>query len=316
LTNFSQLAINKPTNLDKFIHKIPLATNLRTFIKKGVFMKKTLKIGLMFLLTALLAQPAIAADENESEFGPWKKFSISFGGFIAEMDTEVRFDSKTLGLGTVLDVEEIFDLDEDVRVLRSDGHYRFSDNGRHRVDFTFYDLSRDATRTLDRDITIGDQTFNIGDTVDTKFGLEFFKAAYAYSFLMNDALDISASAGLFMINLEFEVETIATGIEEVEELLVPLPVIGLRANFALTPKLILKESLDLFYLKYESFKGHLLDLNLALEYRIWKHVGLGLGYEATRIEISAGNDDDEPLDLEGKLDFRYNGVLFYAVYYF
>jgi hypothetical protein len=133
---------------------------------------------------------------------------------------------------------------------------------------------------------------------------------------MNETFDISLSIGLFMTNIELEVEMVATGIEEFEELLIPLPVIGLRTNFALTPKFILKESLDLFYLKYESFKGHLLDINLALEYRIWKHVGLGLGYEASRIEIEAENDDDDPLDLAGKLDFRYNGVLFYAAYYF
>jgi hypothetical protein len=278
-------------------------------------MKRAVWISGLIFSAMLISQPVLG-DDNESEYGPWKEFSISLGGFIAEMDTSVRFDSQTLGIGTVLDVEDIFNLDEDIRVLRSDGHYRFSDNGRHRVDFTYYDLSRDATRTLTQDITIGDETFNIGDTVDTKFGLEFFKAAYAYSFLMNETFDISASVGLFMTNFELEVETVATGIEEFQELLIPLPVIGLRANFALTPKLILKESLDLFYLKYESFKGHLFDLNLALEYRIWKHVGLGLGYETTRIEISAGNDDDEPLDLEGKLDFRYNGVLFYAAYYF
>jgi hypothetical protein len=270
--------------------------------------------GLIF--SAMLISQPVFGEDKESEYGPWKKFSISLGGFITEMDTEVRFDSKTLGLGTVLDVEEIFGLDEDIRVLRSDGHYRFSDNGRHRVDFTLYDLTRDATKTLTQDITIGDDTFNIGDTVDTKFGLEFLKAAYAYSFLMNETFDISVSAGLFMTNLELEIESEVTGIDTFEELLVPLPVIGLRANFALTPKLILKESLDVFYLKYESFKGHLLDINLALEYRIWKHVGLGLGYEATRIEISAKKDDDEPLDLAGRLDFRYNGVLFYGVYYF
>ncbi len=278
-------------------------------------MKRTVWIfGLIFSAT-LISQPVLG-DDNETEHGPWKKFSISLGGFIAEIDTEVRLDSKTLGLGTVLDVETLFNLDDDVRVFRSDGHYRFSRNGRHRVDFTYYDLSRDATSTLSQDITVGDQTFNIGDTVKTKFGLEFFKAAYAYSFLMNDTFDISASAGLFMTKFELELETAAAGIEEFEEFLIPLPVIGLRANFALTPKLILKESLDLFYLKYESFKGHLLDINLALEYRIWKHIGLGLGYEATRIEIEAEDDDDEPLDLAGKLDFRYNGVVFYGVYYF
>ena len=101
----------------------------------------------MVLLTAVLDQPALAADENESEYGPWKKFSISLGGFITEMDTTVQFDSKNLGIGIVLDVEEVFDLDEDIRAVRLDGHYRFSRNGRHRVDFTYYDLSRDATKT-------------------------------------------------------------------------------------------------------------------------------------------------------------------------
>ncbi|UCH21114.1 MAG: hypothetical protein JSU83_21805 [Deltaproteobacteria bacterium] len=278
-------------------------------------MKKAVWIlGLIFFAT-LISKPVLGND-NESEYGPWKKFSISLGGFIAEMDTTVRLDSKSLVLGAIIDAEEIFDLDEDIRVVRSDGHYRFSRNGRHRFDFTYYDLSRDATRTLSQDIQIGETEFNIGDTVDTKFGLVFFKAAYAYSFLMNEALDISASAGLFMTDVELEVVTTTTGIDEVQALLIPLPVIGLRANFALTPKLILKESLDLFYLKYKSFKGHLLDLNLALEYRIWKHVGLGLGYEASRIEISAGDDEDDPLDLEGRLDFRYNGIVFYAAYYF
>jgi hypothetical protein len=59
--------------------------------------------GLIF--SAMLISQPVLGEENESEYGPWKKFSISLGGFIAEMDTTVRFDSKTLGLGTVLDVE-------------------------------------------------------------------------------------------------------------------------------------------------------------------------------------------------------------------
>jgi hypothetical protein len=201
--------------MNSFLCQALKVLNLENVHYKGGTMKRAVWIfGLIF--SAMLISQPVLGDDTESEYGPWKKFSISLGGFIAEIDTEVRLDSKTLGLGTVLDVETLFNLDDDVRVLRSDGHYRFSENGRHKVDFTYYDLSRDATRTLTQDISIGDQTFSIGDTVDTKFGLEFFKAAYAYSFLMNDALDISASAGLFMTKFELELVTAATGIEEFE----------------------------------------------------------------------------------------------------
>jgi len=58
----------------------------------------------------------------------------------------------------------------------------------------------------------------------------------------------------------------------------PLPFLEGHIDYAITPKLFTKQSLDLFYLEYKRFKGHLLDARIGLEYNIWKHFGLGSAF--------------------------------------
>ena len=263
----------------------------------------------------LMSLPVLAADKNERAYAPWSKFEVGLGWFLNDFNTDLRIDSKTLGLGTVIDLEEVLDLDEEISIWRVVGLYRFSQNGRHKIDFMLYDLSRDATRTLTQDIQFEDRVFTVGTTVDTIFDLHILKVAYAYSLILNETFDISVSGGIHFQDIKFQLEDLGTGIEEELDLIAPLPVIGLRADFALTEKLFLKESLDFFYLRYENFKGRLIDFNLAVEYKIRDQVGVGLGWESNRIEVEA-EDDDAPLDLIGKLDFWYSGVWLYTKVYF
>ncbi len=46
-------------------------------------MKKAVWISGLIFSAMLISQPALG-DDNESEYGPWKKFNISLGGFIAD----------------------------------------------------------------------------------------------------------------------------------------------------------------------------------------------------------------------------------------
>jgi hypothetical protein len=278
-------------------------------------MKKIIFIWTTIFLATVIAQPVLAADKNERDYAPWDQFEVSLGWFLNDFNTELRVDSETLGLGTIIDVEEVLDLDEEISVWRVEGLYRFSQNGRHKIDFMLYDLSRDATRTLTRDIQFEDQVFTVGTTVNTTFDLQIMKVAYAYSLMLNETFDISVSGGIHFQDIKFQLEDIGKGIEEELDLIAPLPVIGLRADIALTEKLYLKESLDLFFLKYEDFRGRLIDFNIALEYKIRDQVGVGLGWESNRIEVEA-EDEDAPLDLVGELDFWYSGVWLYATVYF
>src|SRR4030095_3776345 len=79
-----------------------------------------------------------------------------------------------------------------------------------------------------------------------------------------------------------------TSVEGAETTL-PLPALALRAEFQLIPKLFLNASVDAMYLDISDFKGSLLDVNLGLEYRPWKHVGFGLGYNGMAVNVEAEN---------------------------
>ena len=60
----------------------------------------------LILSAAGLAAPAgkVAA---QSEDLPWEKFSIAVGGFLTESDTSIQLNSKTLGIGAVVDLENV-----------------------------------------------------------------------------------------------------------------------------------------------------------------------------------------------------------------
>ncbi|MGI9206256.1 MAG: hypothetical protein ACR2Q3_19730, partial [Woeseiaceae bacterium] len=111
----------------------------------------------LFLLLMFCASASLAADPGS------ERASISLGAFLTDRDTTGRVDSETLGLGTVIDAEDDLGLDSSDTVARLDAYYRF--NTRHRIDFSVFDLSRDATGTIDRSIQFRDEIFDVDSTI-------------------------------------------------------------------------------------------------------------------------------------------------------
>ena len=280
-------------------------------------MKKVIWVSLVLLVASLLSQPVLADQgEQEKASGPWERFSFSLGGFFVDLSSDVRIGSKTLGVGTDIDVEDALGLDSSTLVFRSDALYRFGKSRRHRIDFTYFDLSRDSTKTLERDIDFGEKHFTVRTTLDSEFDLVFYNLAYTYSFFQDDRFDLGASVGFHIMDIGLKLTISALGTAEEEKITAPLPVLGLRGTFALTPRLFLKQSIEFFYLEIDNFKGLLTDINLALEYNAWKHVGLGIGYNTMRLNIEADGKDYPEIDFIGNLEFTYGGIQLYAKVYF
>ena len=61
----------------------------------------------------------------------------------------------------------------------------------------------------------------------------------------------------------------------------------LRTEFQLLPRLYLNAGIDAFYLEITGFRGSMLDVFAGLEYRPWKHLGVGLGYNFTGMQIDS-----------------------------
>jgi hypothetical protein len=130
-------------------------------------------------------------------------------------------------------------------------------------------------------------------------------------------MDLAASIGLFVMPIKFELSASGLGSGQGDfKFTAPLPVIGLRSDFAITPRWFLRTSFELFYLEYGNFKGGLADMNLAVEYNPWKNFAFGLGYENFRIRLLADGNDYPNVDFQGEAKVQFMGTQLYAKYFF
>ena len=202
-------------------------------------MKKMIFIGVFCLAGIFLAGSSQASD-TEVESGPWEKVSLKFGGFLSRTNTSFRLGS---GAGVDIDVEELLGLSVENAVYRIGGLWRFTNNRRHRLDLSWFRLHRSGENTIGQEIEVpgegGDDTVTIpaGTKVESYFNLDIYQAAYSYSLLQDDRIDLAGSAGLYLMPLDFGLK--ATGIFDGEgsaKFTAPLPTIGFRMDIVLAPK--------------------------------------------------------------------------------
>ena len=92
---------------------------------------------------------------------------------------------------------------------------------------------------------------------------------------------------------------------------------GLRADFAITLKWFLRTNFDVFYISIDDYEGLLSDVQIAAEYKAWKHVGFGLGFDTMHLNVDAESDTSVPgVDAAGSFSFDYAGIYAYTKIYF
>lgn len=117
--------------------------------------------------------------------------------------------------------------------------------------------------------------------------------------------------------LRYEVDVETTGgntVVEGADTTLPLPALALRGEFLLVNKLFLTASVEGMYLEIDNFQGSLVDLNLGMEYRPWKHLGFGLAYNFMSVDVEGESDSsDYPgADFVGEVDVRFSGLFLYG----
>ena len=277
-------------------------------------MKKTTQILLILFVAVLFIQP-VHAESSDPADQPWDRFSFDLGGYIADINSSVTLGSGTLGLGASVDVEEALGLDSSMSVLKAGVRYRFGSTRRHVLGLQYYDFRRSSTKTLETDITWQDKTYTAGTTVESYLDIGVLKAGYSYAFFQDDRISLAASIGLFITPIEGGISA-AGGSTAEESITAPLPVVGMSLDFAITPKLFLKQSIEVFYLEIGDFKGSISSFTIACEYDFWKNVGFGLGYDVFDLKLEANGSDYPTIDFVGKIEFAYSGLLLYTKIYF
>jgi hypothetical protein len=254
-------------------------------------MKKLLLIALLFGL----AQSAFSADDPSRS-----RFSVMAGGFWPDVNTTARADGNGGRIGTKLDFESDLGLAD--RKAMFTGGLSFRAWDRHYFDFLYFNLSRSGRRTLDFDVNWQDQTFARQAQIDAIFDTEVLRFSYGYAFINSDRQRLlgqfgihytKVTAGLAGANVNRRVEADTD---------VPLPVIGVAYDYAMTPKWGLSARAQIFRLEFEGIDGALDNLVASVQYSFNPRFALFFGYNYYSIDVDADKDH-----WNGSFEFNYYG---------
>jgi len=264
------------------------------------------------LLPLVLAAPAASQERDGVTDGYYdnlyRRFGISVGaGVLDNFDSTVQIDSGSL-VGAILDMEDFLGIDESQSVVRLDSHYAF--NRRHRVDLSIYDIGRDGTQVVGQDLQIGQVVIPAGE-VETDFDTLIVKLAYRYNFVADLRTTIGASFGFHTMGIDLAFESNDFNAEESFDVTAPLPVVGLHAAYALSPKWSLSGSVEFFQIALSDFSGSLMDSRLTLEHDWFEHFGWGIGYNGFALDAEL---EDSPLSAD--IEYAYQGLIIYLRAYF
>ena len=253
----------------------------------------------MFVVASVFLQIPNAMAQADS----FTKYGLSVGIFITDRDSKTRFDAQAGSAnGTEVDLESELGVDTSDSVFRLDGYFRF--NQKHRLDFSWFDLSRIGSKPIQRDIDWNGTLFTLDTVVDSEFDLAIYKVAYTWSFLQRDKSYLGITAGLYVADIKTTLSAPSIAAREVSSITAPLPVIGLRGEHHFSDKWSFRASGEVFALEYGDFDGSLYDFYVGLDYQLFDRMAIGVGFNSVRMDLGITKEN-----ANGNLDWQYDGGL-------
>lgn len=264
-------------------------------------------------LAGLLAIAAPASAQSDYANGLLNdRFFISVGGFLVGTDLKAELNGRA-GRDQQIDFGSDFDLDNDATRVRIDGLWRITPT--HRLRFLYFDTRNTQARTLDRDLVWGDYTFNVGARVDAQIEASIAELAYEYAFVRRPTYEVAATIGVHYIDTTVKLSGSATFTDANGNVTTarsttlensapaPLPVIGLRAGWVVSPQWYLDAQAQYFKAKVGDYDGTITEARVAATWMFHRSVGVGVGYSLFRTDV-----DVDRTSFNGNLKVGYSGL--------
>ncbi len=245
-----------------------------------------------------------------------ERLKLGAGVFLPSFGTKLRVDDVNTGDGTGVDLEDDLSFSNSETTFWAGGYWRFA--AKHRIAAGYFQFDRDASAIAKTDITIGDEIYPAGASLDSKFKFQVLPITYAYSFLKREKFELAGTIGLNWTWVDFDVSGSASlGDKDLDATVsadasVPLPLIGLLFDYHFTPKWSAGLHGEAFWLNIDAdtfgFSGTLFNVRASTEYWFFNNVGLGAAVNWFSLDVDV--DDG---DWRGILEYQYWGPQVYAV---
>ncbi|SNT04382.1 Outer membrane protein beta-barrel domain-containing protein [Sphingomonas laterariae] len=253
------------------------------------------------LISGWIASPAAAQALQD-------KYWIEAAAYWPRVDTNVRVASTgSQDIGTDIDLESDLDLDKNEVLPSVFVGARLG--GNFSVSAEYYALTRKGERAIERDITFRDVVYPVGASIATKFDTDVYRLTLGYAFVRNDNFELGASLGLHATKFKIELRGEGNvggvgGATQVrgEDVLAPLPTIGLFTAFEVTPGVTLNARVDYLSLSIGDYDGRLLNAQAGAAYRFTDNVGIGVMYRYVDYRVDVEKDR-----WTGRLAYKFKG---------
>jgi hypothetical protein len=246
------------------------------------------------------------------------KFIVDAGYFFMSTDMRVRVDGETTdSVGSDVDYDDTFGIGDFDR-FRAEASWRIAP--RHLLRAMYFQNNRSASRSVERDISFGDETFPLGATVNARSELTVAQLSYEYAFLRRDNYELAGGIGVHYVDMGLGLDatlvaqggTASRSLDENAATQAPLPVLGLRGLWRLPHDFYITAQVQYFYLQFDPYSGSLIDLKASVVWQLADHVGIGIGYN----DFGFRFDIDDAHDFDGRLRWDYGGAIAFATFMF
>ena len=243
-------------------------------------------------------------------------FVGSIGAFVVSTDTKARLNG-TSSTNSDIDFDHTFGKASDSTRGRADALWRITPT--HHLRFLYFDNTVDRSRAIDRNVEWGDYTFQAGAVVESQVKFKIIEAAYEYAFMRRPDFELAGSLGVHYMDLQMRLSGVATLTNAngtVSQAAVatregsaplPLPVIGMRAGWAVAPQWFLEGQGQFFKAKIGDVDGRITDLRASATWMFSQNLGIGMGYN--RFITTA---DVEKTSFNGQARIGYSGLQLFA----
>lgn len=259
-----------------------------------------MRVTIFVLMLSVLAIGTHARAEEAAVLDRW---SLAAGGFAVNVDADVRVDGTT-ETGRDVDLSRDLGVNPDKRVGYFSVGWRPFEH--HQFDFSYFSDSNSGTRSTDREITIGDETFVPGTELHTDFGVDTYDFAYTWWIKADRRQAIGLQFGLIDYSIDLHVQTeggVGGGRDVSASADLPAPKIGFGYRLAFGSGWRFVAGASAFKANIGAVDARVTDARAAVEYYPWDRFGVRLQYSLNRIHA----DVDES-DYDGKVALRSSGV--------
>jgi hypothetical protein len=237
---------------------------------------------------------------------PWfvERFKLSVGAFLPVNNTSVQVGVKGSAAGTDINFEKDLGFSKAQLTFLANLQWRIS--RRSRLNLNYYNIPRNATHTLQKDITFQDSTYPVNAQVKSFFNTAIYQVSYGYAILSKPTYEVGVLIGAHIVGGKTGISLVtpSAGFTRSSNFgfTAPLPDLGLWGGYAFSKRLAANLDIDYLSLTVGDITGSIFAYNLLVFYRLTDKLDLSLGYTGLNFKVTA-----DKKNATGEFTWGYNG---------